>query len=283
MARIIAEIQSTIKQNLDTRLPGLNTSKVGEWSLWQHIVAVAIHSFELILDLFKKEIDDLTDKITPGTLRWYAEMCKRFHNGENLLFDEKTALLYYKNQDDKTNEIIKVAAVSEVTVINDGVSENKLFIKVAKEEDGKITELSADEKYNFVNYIEAIKFAGCQTEVISTKADQIQYQMRVYHDPAIAHDKIESGVLAAIEAYKTSLGFDGVLYRQQLIDAVMGVEGVTTVDMYTLRHHRFKDPAGVWQDIDTHASLDAGYFDYSDTKDYKCLLEVKSINELLKA
>ncbi len=283
MARTIAEIQSTIKQNLDTRLPGLSTSKVGEWSLWQHIVSVAIHSFELILDLFKKEIDELTDKITPGTLRWYAEMCKRFHNGENLLFDEKTALLYYANQDDKTNEIIKVAAVSEVTVINAGVAENRLFIKVAKEENGKITELSADEKYNFGNYIEAIKFAGCNTEIISTKADLIQYDMVVYHDPAISHGQIEENVLAALEEYKTSIDFDGVLYRQQLIDHVMAVEGVTTVDMKALRQHRFKDDANDWQDVDTHASLDAGYFEYSDTDGHKCSLTVKSINDLLNA
>ncbi len=283
MARTIAQIQEAIKNDLSERLPGLSTSKVGEWSLWQYIVAVAIHSFELILDLFRKEMDELTDKITPGTLRWYAEMCKRFHNGEELLFDEKTALLYYKNQDDSTNAIIKVAAVSEVTVITGGVSETKLFIKVAKEEGGKITELSADEKYNFNNYIEAIKFAGCQTEVISTKADQIRYRMTVYHDPAIPHNDVEDGVKAALEAYKTSIDFDGVLYTQQLIDAVMGVKGVTTVDLPLLQHHRFKDAEDEWNDVGTHASLDAGYFEYSDTKGFKCELEVKSVNELLKA
>lgn len=278
MARTIAQIQASITADLQERLPGLSTSKVGEWSLWTYIVAVAVHSFELILDLFRKEMDELTDKITPGTVRWYAEMCRRFQNGDTLVFDEKTALLYYPVED-PSKQIIEVAAVSESV---DGG--NRLFIKVAKKDgQGKIVELESDELYNFSNYIDAVKFAGCQTEIISTKADQIQYDLIVYHDPSIPGETISDSVLAALDDYKTAIGFDGIVYRQQLLDAVMAVSGVTTCDLRTLSRHSYQSESDDWDAVGTHAALDAGYFEWADGSiaGRKCALSVKSVNELL--
>lgn len=281
MARTIVQIQASITADLQERLPGLSTSKVGEWSLWTYVVAVAVHSFELILDLFRKEMDELTDKITPGTVRWYAEMCRRFQNGDTLVFDEKTALLYYPVED-PAKQIIEVAAVSESV---DGG--NRLFIKVAKKDgQGKIVELGPDELYNFGNYIDAVKFAGCQTEIISTKADQIQYDLVVYHDPSIPGNTISENVLSALDDYKTAIGFDGIVYRQQLLDAVMAVNGVTTCDLRTLTRHSYQSESDDdWAAVGTHVTLDAGYFEWADGSidNRKCALSVKSVNELLNS
>ena len=77
------------------------------------MVAAAIHAFEIILDLFRQEVDELTAKITPGTKLWYAEMCYRFQNGHTLVFDKNTAQFYYE-QDDPDSRIVKVVAVNEV-------------------------------------------------------------------------------------------------------------------------------------------------------------------------
>lgn len=279
MARTITEIQQAITSNLQTRLPGLSTSKTGEWSLWAYIVAVAIQSFEIILDLFRKEMDELTDKITPGTLRWYAEMAKRFQNGDSLEFDQNTALLYYP-VDNPEKRIIEVAAVSEST----GES-NVLFIKVAKKDDaGNIVELTSDELYNFKAYIDAIKFAGCTTEVISTNADQIYYDMTVYHDPSIPSQTIRDNTEQVLQDFKTNIDFDGVVYRQKILDAVMAVPGVTTVVMDTLEQHSYQSKGDDdWTTVTTHATLDAGYFDWADgsVDGKKCNITVKTVNELL--
>lgn len=279
MARTITEIQQAITSNLQTRLPGLSTSKTGEWSLWVHIVAVAIHSFEIILDLFRKEMDELTDKITPGTLRWYAEMAKRFQNGDSLEFDPDTALLYYP-VDNPEKRIIEVAAVSESTE-----ESNVLFIKVAKKDDaGNIVELASDELYNFKAYIDAIKFAGCTTEVISTNADQIYYDMTVYHDPSIPSQTIRDNTEQVLQDFKTSIDFDGVVYRQKILDAVMAVPGVTTVVMDALEQHSYQSKGDDdWTTATTHATLDAGYFDWADgsVAGKECVITVKTVNELL--
>ena len=261
MARTIAEIKQSITDNVNNSLPGLSGSRTAEWGLWAYIMAAAIHAFEVILDLFKQEINSLTSRITPGTIRWYAEMCKRFQNGDSLMFDEDTALLYYPETDEK-KQIIAMAAVSE-TKDNDGTV---LSIKVAKKDaQGHIVELNQEELYNFQAYIDAVKFAGCRTEVISTNADRIYSDLTVYHDPAIPSETVKADAEAALEQFKVSIDFDGVLYRQKLIDAVMGVNGVTTCVLSALEQHSSKDNGlDAWHPIDTHATLEAGYFDWAD-------------------
>lgn len=281
MARTVTEIKDAIIKDVSANMPGLSGSTVAEWRLWAYIVAVAIHYFEIVMDLFRKEIDTLTAQITPGTVRWYAEMCKRFQNGDSLVFDEKTALLAYPVIDD-AKRIIEVAAVSE------GKDEsNKLFIKVAKKNaDGKIVELDTVEYNNLLAYIDAIKFAGCQTEIVNTKADQIYYDLTVYHDPAVANAVVCSGVEEALKNFKVSIDFDGVLYRQKMLDAVMAVKGVITCVLSDFKQHSYQSASDDdWRAIDTHAELDAGYFDWADgsVADVECRLAIKSINELLNA
>lgn len=278
MARTIETIQESINGDVENKWNGISKSRSAEWKSWTFIVAAAIHAFELIFDLFRKEVDALTNKITPGTLRWYAEMCKRFQNGDKLEFDKNTALLYYpvKNED---RQIIKVASVSE------GMEANALFIKVAKYKDNntkEYCELEEDELANFRSYMDAVKFAGCNTEIISTYADLLCYSLVVYHDPAIPDKIIEEDVQKALNDFKDSIDFDGVVYRQKIIDAVMAVDGVTTCVLKSLRQHSYQSgDAGDWKEIDTHATLDAGYFNWSEMAGNKCDLQVKTINKLL--
>lgn len=46
----------------------LSSSKSAEWRLWTYVIAVCIHSFEIVLDVFKEEVDAQAYRITPGTL-----------------------------------------------------------------------------------------------------------------------------------------------------------------------------------------------------------------------
>lgn len=298
MANTIEYIKEKIEATVKEKLPELArsaASRVAEWKLWTYIVAVAIHAFELIMDNFQKEITALTTRITPGTVRWYAEMCKRFQNGNSLSFDENTGLLYYKEDFPESSRIIKNVAISE------GVDEDEaadgqpdagtpsgrpcLNIKVAKEENGKIVELSQEELRNFGGYIDAIKFAGCQTKVISTKADRVFYKLTVYHDPAEASEKVRTGVETALSDFKKSIDFDGILYRQKFLDAVMAVNGVVTCVLDEFKQHSSRDVSeDDWHDIDTHAELEAGYFDYADGSvgGLESVLTVTPVNNLLQ-
>ncbi len=285
MTRTIETIENEIAQNVAKNVSALKggenetASKTSEWKLWAHIVATAIHAFEYILDLFRKEMDALTEKITPGTVRWYAEMSKRFQNGDTLDFDEKTAMLYYP-EDNAEKRIIAAVAVMDG---KDDEGKGCLYLKVAKKEkeSQKMLPLSETERENFAKYMEAVKFAGVQLKVSSTNADQIRYTLSVYHDPAIAKESIETAIREALDTFKTEIDFNGILYRQKFIDAVMGVNGVVTCTLDRFEQHGAADGEGVWNEIDTHTELQAGYFDYAEETEKDPFIRMYSINQLI--
>ena len=228
MARTINDIQQSIITDLQTYFPKLSTSKVAEWRLWTYVVAAAIHAFEIILDLFRQEVDELTAKITPGTKLWYAEMCYRFQNGHTLVFDKNTAQFYYE-QDDPDSRIVKVVAVNEVYKM--------ISIRVAKTDgEGRIIPLDDSERRNLADYIDTIHTTGIPTTIVSTTADTIRYNLEVYYDPAVPSSVVREQVGQALETFKTSLSFDAVFYAQRLVDAVMHAEGVVTVKVVRLEH-----------------------------------------------
>ena len=258
MARTIKEIQDSIIDSLQQESGlSLSTSKVAEWRLWTYVFAVVVHTFEIILDIFRKEVDTLVEKVTPGTVRWYAEMCYRFQNGHELLFDDEKAMLYYP-EDNPDARIIKVVAIREET--------NRLVIKAAKRDsDGNIVPLSPEERYNFTGYIDAIKFAGVDTTIVSTTEDKIRYNLEVYYDPAVS---------AALDTFKSSQGFDSMIYRQRFIDAVMDVPGVTTCNLLAMERKGATDED--FSPVDICAELESGYFEYDVTS----RLVFKSVKEL---
>lgn len=267
MARTINEIQNGIIETVQSETElSLSTSKAAEWRLWAYVVAVVIYSFEIILDAFKSEIDTLTNKITPGTVRWYAEMCYRFQNGHELLFDESSAMLYYPVADEKAR-IIKVVAIRE--------ADNKLVIKAAKKDNtGKIIPLDVEEKYNFTSYIDAIKFAGVDTSVISTSEDKLRYNLEVYFEPSIPNTLVRENIFTALDAFKSSLGFDSMIYKQRFIDAVMEAQGVVTCNLVSLERKGASDAD--FLPVDIYSELESGYFEYSED----CGITLKTIKEL---
>lgn len=255
MARTIKEIQDGIILSLQEQSElTLSTSKVAEWRLWTYIVAVAIYTFEIILDAFRSEMDTLTYKITPGTVRWYAEMCYRFQNGHELAFDAEKAMLYYP-QDDPDARIVKVVAIREET--------NKLTIKAAKQdESGKMVPLSLEERYNFTGYIDAIKFAGVDTNIISTTEDLIRYRLEVYYDTSTPVTTVNENIVSGLETFKSSLGFDSMIYTQKFIDAVMHAEGVVTCKLISMQRKGSTDNDFI--PVDICSELVSGYFEYDN-------------------
>lgn len=253
MARKISDIQQSITDSLTASVQNLSQSNAAEWRLWSYVVALAIHSFEVIMDVFKREINEAADKIIPGTVRWYAEQARRFQNGHELIYDKQTAQLYYAS-DDPAARIISVVAVSE--------GEKNLFIKVAKTNDqNEIAPLSDDELYNFSAYLDAIKRAGITTSAISTEADLIKYDMTVYFDPAIPMTTVRQNVLDALDAFRIQIGFDSRFYAQKFINAVLSATGVVTVNVPSLA----RKAVGMadYVEVGVADELHAGYFDYA--------------------
>ena len=250
MARTISDIAQNITEGLQSKFP-LSFSSVAEWRLWTNLVATAIHTFELILDRFKAEVENTVMTARPGTLKWYTELCFLFQNGHELVFDETTARVNYP-VDDPAARITAVAAVRE--------GEGQIVFKVAKRQGAEIVPFGDVERLNFANYINEVKFAGTRTSVVSTAADEVLYDVTLYYDPAYPVELVQERAEAALEAFKTGQMFGGILYSGRFVDALQQVEGVVTVDLHSIKRKGATD--GGYTDVGVRSELEAGYFNY---------------------
>lgn len=259
MARTIAQIQGEMIVELRREFTNLSTSSVATWRLITYVVAVAIFTFEVVMDRFKVEMEERTRQITPATERWYAEMARRFQNGYSLAFDNATANYYYPT-DEPASRIAKVVAVADRNA--------QLSIKVAKlNTEGLVKPFDADELQNFTDYIETIHVVGTTYSIISTTPDALRYNLEVFYDPIQSRTIMEKRVKEALERFKSSIGFNGTLYGQRLLDAVLHCDGVATVSALAMDRKGATDddfsPVGAW------CELHAGYFEYDKNSSLK--------------
>ena len=267
MARTITEIETSITQRLSASFT-LSTSATAEWRMWTHCIAYCIHLFELALDQFKSEMDADAEREVAGSLTWYNEKCYEFQMGYELVFSTVTGLLRYETVDEQAR-VGKGASV-------DVAADNTLFFRVATiDADGKIVPLNSNQLLNFKNYIDAIKFAGTKTQIISTDADLVRYSLKVWYNPATPVDTVQTGILDALDAFRVAQRFGGIIYRHEMLGAVTAINGVVTAKLVSL--HRKGTEDADWQEVDTATRLHAGYFNYDDEN---CGLELISINDL---
>jgi len=176
-------------------------------------------------------------ELIPGTLQWYVNQALLFQNGYDLVWSDTLEKYIYPDttsQDAIDSKIITQAAAIE--------SSGQVFIKVAKGEIGSLTELSTSEKASFEQYLEEIKFAGTNTEVISETADDLKLAITIYYDPLVV--EIETGtpdrarlisntstypVETAITNYIQQIPFNSALRLMDLVDAIQAASGVNNV------------------------------------------------------
>lgn len=265
MARSIEQIKTDITSKLQTSFT-LSTSAAAEWRLWVHCMAYCTHLFEIVLDIFKAEMDADAKKEVAGTLMWYNDKCYEFQLGHELVFDQITGLLRYTSNDE-LSQVIKIASVN--------VDNHTIFFRVAtKNEDGEIVPLTDIQLLNFKNYIDAIKFAGTKSQIISTNADIVRYDFTIFYNPASPVASVEELVLEALAKFKTSQKFGGVVYSHKMVEAVTGVDGVVAAKLIRLETKSAED--GEFRDIDTLAYLHSGYFNYTEDS----TLTLTSINDI---
>lgn len=257
MARTIETIQQGIIESIDPAGRNLSTSKYAEWRLLSHVVAVAIHLFEVVFDLFRTEVEQIAYTSAAGTTTWCVETCRQWQYGHKLAYNPKTAGYGYA-ADDPAARIIKMVAINE--------RERTLYIKVAKQNDeGRMAPLSSAELQDFTAYMGKKLITGTPHVIISTTPDTIRYRLDVYYDPAYPQQMVLDNVLGAFEAFKTSLSYDARFYPQQLIDRVMAAGGVVTVGAHLIEHKTSED-GDEFEPVAVVQELAAGYFEY-DAKD----------------
>ena len=246
--------------------PDLSTSKVAGWRLWTFVVAAAIHAFEVILDLFRTEIDEKVSKIAPGSLAWWRDMCLRFQNGYEVKFDKKTAELYYE-VDDPAARIIQVVAITE--------GRNSVILKVAKlDAENHVVPLDIEEHRNFNDYIEAINFAGLGLSALSLPSDLIRYNIEVFYNPAYPAAIVEQNVRNVLAEFRIPQTYDARFYPQQMEAEVLKAAGVVTTSMKSVEQKKATEESYI--PVCIFATLWAGFFEYADDS----VLTMTSINSI---
>ena len=130
--------------------------------------------------------------------------------------------LDYATEDDEA-KIIKYAAI-----VPDG---RNIYIKVAKEESGELQALSSSELTEFSSYLEAIKPLGIRTVGQSLSACGLTVKMKVYYFAQNDVTQVEDNIKTAVEEYIKNITFGGVIFKNKIIDAVQGVDGVSDVEI----------------------------------------------------
>lgn len=231
MARSIDEIQQEIidAKDADPNLAALNSpSAVAIWRLWSRIVAGSQETEEQLWDVFQAELEQIAREAVPGTADWLQKRVLEFqYDAANpqvvTVIDGKAT---YPTIDESLRIIARAAVVEQTN--------NRVLVKVAKDDGGGgLTPLDTTELNALIGYLDKIGFVGIPIDTSSLFADRLRFEGEVFYSGEYVESTVKANVITAIIDYLSSvsvINFDGVIVREQIIDAIQAVEGVTGVD-----------------------------------------------------
>lgn len=203
-------------------------SKASVENILIYIVAVAIHTLEVLFDLLKSETDERIAANVVATVGWYHAQAMAFQYGDPLVFDPETGKLGYAIEDD-TKKVVKYCAVRDMS--------GMVRMLVSTDDDGLPAPLSEDVLAAFKSYINAVKMAGTYIEVASLDADKLMINAEVQVDPLVLTPdgtRITDGskpVEDAVMNYLKNIVYGGVFNKTKCVDAIQSVEGVVDVTL----------------------------------------------------
>ncbi|WP_053405186.1 hypothetical protein [Persicobacter sp. CCB-QB2] len=261
MAREIAEIETELDQNIEQVFDDPSASNGADWKLWRSIWAMAIWTFEKIMDIHQGNVESIISSKRYGTLAWYHDRVMEFQGaddgegfqGDRLIIDDNGKIVYEVS--DESRRIIAQASLKE--------SSSGIAIKVAKWEDDILVQLVFEEQEALIQYLFNIKYPGTRINVISLPADIFKYDINIYYDPKFSKEDVKQRIMEAIESFKTLIGFDARFYKQKFIDHLMAIDGVVTIKLNSLM---VKTATSDYTEIDVVHELESGYLNYQPTE-----------------
>lgn len=220
---------------------GRSNSKLSVLNLMTYVVAVCIHTYEVILDIFQVKLAEVLNGRINGTPDWYAMMAKKFQynplteKGDDLFFNEDTLKIEYKTTD-TTHRIVEQAAwqideaksslVLKVVKGNDSSNEINNGIPYARLTDNEQTALKA--------YLQQIKFVGAEVECVSYPGDIVRVVADdknpiFYNDSYITESQALEYIKQSIIEFSNNFKFNSYLYYQSVIDAIRQTEYISDI------------------------------------------------------
>lgn len=233
MSRTIAEIYAVAKQTCDEQLgkysmPIDNTSKMSVMNLFLWVMSACIWSFENLLDVFKADLEiNLSSRIN-GTLAFYVQALKKYQHGDELVMSNDGLSFGYATED--ANKQI-VSSVSAQEVQENGFQDKKVLLKIAKKVGDNYQRIDGEELEGVVRYASKIAFAGTHLNVVSYHGDILVPNINVYYDGLVEKAEVLNNILSALLEFVRNVSFDGVVYKQAILDVVQSVPHVIDVEV----------------------------------------------------
>lgn len=196
------------------------------------IVTYAIFILEKLFDQHHTEVTQKIYEQKIGSLRWYRNKALDFQYGFDLLKDTDKFI-----NGDASEDIINQSKIVKYAAVTEAEQESRVIIKIAGEQQGKLSPIDQVQQAAFDAYVDEIRFAGTNITVINFEPDRLYLTINIYRDPLVLDENgvsILNGnipVNDALEEFMKELPFNGELTIQNLVDKLQVVEGVIIVDV----------------------------------------------------
>lgn len=280
VSQIYSEAVST--RNNYLQLTELNTgrsrSKLSMINLLTYVVAVCIHTYEAVLDLFQVRIAEVLNGRINGTPDWYAIMAKKFQynnvteTGDEMKFNEDTMKVEYA-QPDASHRIIEKAAWQ--------TGNDALTLKVCKANDNSnevnngipYMQLNDYELTAFRMYIQQIKFIGADIYCESSPGDIVtivadKSNPIFYNDSYVTASQAMTELQQALIDFANEMEFNGMFYYQSVLDVIRKTEHITdisnSIKVYVTSYNSYDRKYNAPVELKNRMRLKSGYIRFLD-------------------
>lgn len=220
---------------------GRTEQKMSILNLMTYVMSSLIFTYETILDKHEYDISMLIANRINGSADWYVMMAGKFQfdktkeMGDPIVFDEETLKVRYQTVNE-ANRIVTKATWQDYP------ADNGILLKVSKDndnaselEEGTLYQpLSDKEMSAFIAYVNRIKFIGANVHPVSIPGDILTVKCKVYYDDSlVTADEAFAEVKEKLIDYAKGLDYNGYVYGQSIISAILSAEHVDNVSTDT--------------------------------------------------
>jgi hypothetical protein len=215
-----------------------------------YVVAVVMSLRSQLFDKWKDEIKSLYESSRYGTWSWWIETAKRWQVGYSTkVIDGEVG---YETIDEDA-KIIKAAMVRQ--------NGRSIAVYVAKMENNRLVALNEEKRElsSFQQYLNNVKPLGVYVVAVSKEADKVKIEADIVYNGGLSKEAMDKAVSERLNGYFTNLEFGATIYKAQIIEEIMSIEGVVDVALEVS-----VESSGVWRVLERSIALEAGYGELVD-------------------
>jgi hypothetical protein len=215
-----------------------------------YVVAVVISLRTQLFAKWKEEVKGLYESSRYGTWSWWIETAKRWQVGySTVVIDGEVG---YEKIDENA-KIIKAAMVRQ--------NGRSIAVYVAKMENNRLVALNEkkEELSSFQQYLNNVKPLGVYVVAVSKEADKVKIEADIVYNGELSKEAMDKAVSERLNEYFTNLEFGATIYKAQIIEEIMSIEGVVDVALEVS-----VVSSGVERVLERSIALEAGYGELVD-------------------